>query len=72
MAGGAQRPGLTWRAAIEKAFERWGRFVVRHRWAALLATVAVTVAVLMTPEPPATVSEQSPVAPLAVVMGTFV
>jgi predicted RND superfamily exporter protein len=42
MAGGAQRPGLTWRAAIEKACERWGRFVVRQRWAALLATIAVT------------------------------
>ncbi len=38
----AQRIDRGWRWRIEDGFERWGYFVVRNRWAALFASVAVT------------------------------
>ena len=38
--GGPESAG--WRAAIEAGFEAWGRWVVAHRWLALLSTVLVT------------------------------
>ncbi|MEM9173817.1 MAG: MMPL family transporter [Myxococcota bacterium] len=36
------RSESTWRAAVEAGFARWGRIVVRHRWLALVLSVAMT------------------------------
>jgi hypothetical protein len=38
----AHRTDGSWRRWIEAAFVRWGRFVVRHRWGALAASIVVT------------------------------
>lgn len=36
--GGARH----WRGRVEEGFEDWGHFVVRHRWAAMILSLAVT------------------------------
>lgn len=40
--GGAPAAERGWRGRVETAFERWGYFVVRHRFAALILSTAVT------------------------------
>jgi predicted RND superfamily exporter protein len=39
---GVPGPSEGWRAAVEAAFEDWGRRVFRHRWIALLGSVLAT------------------------------
>ncbi len=46
MSAGAQDSDRPWRAVVEGAFERWGRFVVSHRWAALIASLGITAVLL--------------------------
>ncbi|HEB88801.1 MAG TPA: hypothetical protein ENI85_04450 [Deltaproteobacteria bacterium] len=41
-AGASGAGDRSWQARIEVAFERWGRFVYRHRWSALVFSVLVT------------------------------
>ena len=54
----APSESLGWRGQIENQFERWGYFIVRNCWAALLVTVAVT-AWLMTFLPALTVDNST-------------
>lgn len=38
--------GATWQHRIERSFERWGRFIIRHRSAALVVSLGLTALLL--------------------------
>ncbi|MFO0687374.1 MAG: MMPL family transporter [Myxococcota bacterium] len=42
----ADRSDASWQRSVERGFERWGRFIIRHRIAAVLLSFAVTGALL--------------------------